>query len=175
MSRARFLIAGKMPAVLAPALGLLCGCLGYRLGPVTPSGYKTVAVPMFRNATLRPQLEAQVTNAVLKRLQTDGSLRVASAADAELLLSGTIIGYERSALRSLREETGVPREYRITITAEVQARDRRTGQVLLQPTRVTGHCDAFIGDDQQSAELQALPLAAEDLARRVVSLLVERW
>lgn len=160
-------------------LGLCCllaiSCAGYRLGPVGRADYKSVAVPMFRNATLRPQLEAQITNAIIKRLQADGSLRVQSVADADIVLTGTIARYQRSTVRSLREDTGVPREYNITITATVEAREARTGRVVLQPTELTGSADTFIGHDQQSAELQVLPLIADDLARKVVRLLVETW
>jgi hypothetical protein len=92
-----------------------------------------------------------------------------------VVLDGAVIHYERTALRMLRNDTNVPREYEITITVRVEARDRRTGEVVLKPTEVSGKSDVFIGTDQQSAELQALPLIADDVARKVVGLLVENW
>jgi len=86
-----------------------------------------------------------------------------------------VIRYDRIPLRSLQSNTGVPREYRIEITVRVEARDRRTGETVLRPTEVVGTTDVFIGEDQQSAEMQALPLVADDIAKRVVGLLVESW
>lgn len=154
---------------------LTAGCAGYRLGAVSKMDYHSIAVPMFHNKTLTPQLEAQVTNGTIKRLQADGTLEVRSEADADVLLTGEIIRYRRSPLRSLRDETGTPREYRITIEAQIEARDRVTGRAVLKPTTVSGSAETFIGSDLQSAELQALPLVADDLAKRVVSLLVENW
>ena len=153
----------------------LTSCAGYRVGPVGKQQYKSAAVPMFRNQTLRPQLEAQVTNAVIKRLQADGSLRVESAPNADVVVTGNITRYQRSALRSLRDDTGVPREYRVSITAAVEVRDARTGQVLVKSTELTGSADTFLGEDQQSAEFQVWPLVADDLARQVVTLLAENW
>jgi hypothetical protein len=92
-----------------------------------------------------------------------------------VVLTGTIFRYDRIALRSLRSDTGVPREYRISITVRVEARDRRTGETVLKPTEVEGKSDVLIGEDQQSAEMQALPLLADDIAKRVAGLLVESW
>jgi hypothetical protein len=45
----------------------------------------------------------------------------------------------------------------------------------LKSTVVEGKSDVFIGEDQQSAEEQALPLVADDIAKRVTGLLVENW
>lgn len=154
---------------------VLTGCAGYTLGPTLGVQYQTVAVPMFRNKTYRPQLEAQITNGIIKRFQSDGTLRVDSVANADVVVTGEIIRYHRNELRSRRTETGTPREYRVSIDARIEARDRVTGQVILKPTTVTGRSDVFIGNDLQSAEEQILPLIADDLAKQVVSLLAEKW
>jgi Lipopolysaccharide-assembly len=151
------------------------GCAGYHVGPVAKRNFDSIAVPMFRNDTLRPQLEAQISNAVVKRLQQDGSLRIETEPRADVVLRGSVVRYERTALRSLRSDTGVPREYEIAITAHVEARDRRTGEVVLKSTEVEGKSDVFIGEDQQSAEEQALPLVADEIGRKVAGLLVESW
>lgn len=154
---------------------LTSGCAGYHVGPVTKRNFNTIAVPMFHNDTLRPQLEAQISNAVIRRLQEDGSLRLKSESSADAILNGTVVRYQRTALRSLRSDTNVPREYEIAITVRVEARDRRTGEIVLKSTEVEGKSDVFIGEDQQSAEEQALPLVADDIAKRVAGLLVESW
>lgn len=154
---------------------LLAGCCGYRVGPVSPTNYHTVAVPVFRNATYQPQIEGETTAAIIRAFQTDGTLRVIEANEADVIVTGEIIRYGREDLRSLRNDTRKPREYRITVEAKLRARDRRTGALVLKDTIVRGRADAFIGTDQQSAEQQALPLCAEDLARRTVRMIVEAW
>jgi len=166
-------------AAVVVNLTLLClfafGCAGYHIGPVTKREFKSIAVPVFRNTTLSPQIEAQISNAVIQRLQQDGSLRIESEPRADVVLNGSITKYNRQALRSLRTDTGVPREYEITITVRVEATDRRTGETVLKSTEVEGKSDVFIGEDQQSAEEQVLPLIADDIAKRVAGLLVENW
>jgi len=154
---------------------LLTGCLGYRVGAVGDRNFKSVSVPMFRNQTVTPQLEAQVSNAIIKRLQQDGTLRVENRETADVVLLGTLTRYRRTAIRATREDSGVPREYRVTITARVEVRDQRTGQIILKPTDFEGSAEVFIGADLQSADYQALPLAADDIARQVVARLVESW
>jgi hypothetical protein len=151
------------------------GCAGYRIGPMLQADYKSIAVPMFANKTLTPQLEAQITNGILKRLQADGSLRIDSVANADVVLTGEILRYNRHPLRSLRNESGTPREYRISIDARVEARSRATGKTVVPAMVLTGYADTFIGSDLQAAEQQLLPLIADDLARQVVTLLVEKW
>jgi hypothetical protein len=159
------------------AIGCLClaGCLGYRAGAVGTRDFRSVAVPMFRNLTVTPQLEAQVSNAIIKRFQQDGTLRVENRESADVVLLGTITRYRRTAIRSARLDSGVPREYRLVITAQVEVRDQRTGQVILKPTSFEGAAESFIGSDLQSADYQALPLIADDIARQVVARLVESW
>ena len=151
------------------------GCAGYHIGPVTKIGFHSIAVPMFRNETLRPQLEAPICNAIIRRLQEDGSVRIEERQRADVILTGTVFRYNRAALRALRTETGVPREYQLSITVRVEARDRRTGEIVLKPTEVEGKSDVLIGEDQQSAEMQALPLVADDIAKQITGLLVESW
>jgi hypothetical protein len=151
------------------------GCAGYHVGPVTKTNFHSIAVPMFRNETLLPQLEAQISNAVIQRLQQDGSLQIEPRPRADVVLIGAVERYDRIALRSLETDAGVPREFRISITVRVEATDRRTGETVLKSTEVVGTSDVFIGEDQQSAEMQALPLVADDIAKRVAGLLVESW
>lgn len=153
----------------------LTGCAGYKVGPVQKTDYHSVAVPMFKNRTLKPQLEAQITNAIIKRFQNDGSLAIKSLNDSDIVLTGEIIRYDRMTVRSQRYDTTVPYEMRLTVEARIEAHDRVTGKVVLAPTVVSGSADTFLGTDQQSSEQQALPLIADDLAKRAVSLLVEGW
>ena len=63
----------------------------------------------------------------------------------------------------------------MSLTARVTAREKSTGKVLLdQP--VTGYTLIRVGADLPSAERQAMPLLAHDLAKNVTALLSEgKW
>ncbi len=151
------------------------GCLGYRLGPVAPIEYESVAVPMFANKTVTPQLEAQVTNGIIKRLQEDGALRIVNSQEADVVVHGTILRYRRDVLRTEKDDSSVPREYRVSLVARVSIHDQRKGTAVVTSREIEGQADTFIGTDLQAADYQALPLAADDLAKKVVALLTERW
>ena len=154
---------------------LTSGCAGYHLGPTQSLPYRSVAVLMCKNKTLNPQLEAQVTNAIIKRFQTDGTLRIESATEADIVITGQITKFHRHELRAVQTDVNAPREYRVTIEVRIEARVRGSGELVFEPALIKGHADTFIGTDLQSADAQVLPLIADDLAKRVVPLLAERW
>jgi hypothetical protein len=60
----------------------------------------------------------------------------------------------------------------VAIVALVSARERATGKVLVE-REVTGYSTVRIGSDLPSAERQAVPLMADDLGRKVTSILSE--
>jgi hypothetical protein len=153
---------------------LLCGC-SYRFGSLANPNYRTIAAPVFRNTTLVPQLQAQVTHAVLKRLQADGSLQVVDAANSDVILEGTVVEVRRESLRYLKTNQAVPREYRLTLVAAVVLRETRTGKIVFEDKQMIGQTEFFIGSDLQAAETQALPLAADQLARVIVARVAEGW
>lgn len=163
----------------ASILLLVCatGCAGYRLGPANgvAAGEKTAQVTPFINQTLQPRLTDAVTSQMRKELQRDGTYRLASDNDSDIVVSGTLTGYQRNEVTLASNDILTVRDFRLTLTAHVTARERSTGKTILdQP--VTGHTLIRVGNDLPSAERQALPLLAEDLAKNVTALLVEgKW
>ncbi|MBM3889374.1 MAG: hypothetical protein FJ388_09635 [Verrucomicrobia bacterium] len=162
--------------VLAVALiaAVCCGGCAYRLGPTSTLDIKTVAVPNFKNQTAQARISVQITNAIIKRLQTDGSIRVVSEDTADATLTGEIIGWQRSALRYNIANSYLPSEYQLMVTAHVVLTNNRTGKRILD-TNLYGTTFYFFGDDLAQAERQALPLAADDLAKRIADRIVDAW
>jgi hypothetical protein len=158
-------------------LGLLlatCGCAGYKLGPTNgvAARAQTVQVNPFANETLEPRLGEALTQSLRKILQQDGTYRLSSSDTGDVVVSGKIVRFHRQHLSFQRSDVLTPRDYRLTMTAQVTARNRWTGQVLLE-RNVTGQSTIRAGNDLVSAERQAIPLVAEDLARNTTALLVD--
>lgn len=155
----------------------LSGCAGYRLGPVNQlyAREKTVQVRPFVNETLQPRLTDTVTAQLRKELQRDGTFALATHGEGDIIVSGSLTEYRRIEVTFSRNDILTGRDYRVTLTAKVTARDRASGNLLLnQP--VTGQTLIRAGSDLASAERQAMPLLATDLARNVTSLLTEgKW
>jgi hypothetical protein len=153
---------------------LLTGCAGYRLGPSggQVAGEKSIQVSPFANQTLEPRLGEAVTTALRKNLQRDGTYRLATRGDADIVVTGEITRYNRFELSYEAKDILTVRDYRVTLTAHVIARERGTDKIILDRV-VTGNTPVRAGADWASAERQALPLMAQDLAKNVAALLVD--
>ena len=159
---------------LAVSLG---GCAGYRIGEIKPQYLKdihSIAVPTFKNNTFIPRIEALVTNTVIKQFQQDGTFRITREAQADAILRCTITSVGRNPARSVRGNVLATTEFNLglLVTYTLIGRD---GKPLTGPTGVSGTTSFFVGSDVTTEERQALPLAAEDMAVRLVSQLSEGW
>lgn len=165
------------PRAAVVLLVLASGCAGYHLGPTNGqvAGEKSVEVVPFINQTLQPRLTDEVTQQMRKELQRDATYRLASHHDGDVLVNGTLTAYLRNEVTLAYNDILTVRDFRLSLTAHVTARERSTGKILLDQS-VTGYTLIRVGSDLPSAERQAMPLLAQDLARNVTALLVEgKW
>jgi len=110
-----------------------------------------------------------------KELQRDGTYQLASHKDADIILSGALTRYQRQEVTLAPNDILTVRDYRVSLTAQVSARERATGKLLLNQI-VNGYTLVRVGADLPSAERQAMPLLAADLAKNITALLVEgKW
>jgi hypothetical protein len=149
------------------------GC-AYKLGPTNGerAGARSVQIQPLANKTIMPRLSEAVTHALRKEMMRDGTYRLDTHGDTDIILSGSIVDYVRRPTALQPRDALSPRDYRLVITAQITARERAGGKVLMD-RRVQGHSDIRIGPDLASAEREALPLVAEDLARNATALLVD--
>jgi len=136
------------------------------------AGAKSVQVVPFVNQTMQPRLGDPVTGALRKEIQRDGTFRLATHDAGDIVVSGVITDYLRRASSFEPTDVTTPRDYRVQLTAHVIARERATGKVLLDKS-VIGHTLMRTASDLTSADRQALPLLATDLARQVTQLLAD--
>lgn len=150
--------------------------MGYRLGPAKPAQLKevhSIAVPMFRNNTLVPRVEALVTGTIIKQFQQDGTYRIAREEAADATLKGEITSVGRSPARSVRGNVLATTEFNlaVVVTYNLVGRDGKT----ITGGATSGSTSFFVGTDVSTDERQALPLAVEQLAVSLVSRLSEGW
>ena len=176
-----------MRFVLSLLAALLCTSCGYHVGPVKPAklqDIRRICVKNFKNETLEPRMEAMLASAVIKQLQLDGTYEVTGESHADAILQGTLTRIERTPARVVRGNVLQSSEYLLTITCNYVLTTARTGGILDQRT-VTGTTNFFIAAGSSGADLltadsarderQAIPLAVEDLATRLSSLISEGW
>lgn len=109
------------------AVGLLAGC-GYTFRSTLDERYQTVHVAAFKNETGEYDLQAPLTNAVIRKFKNDGRLRVRNAPNADIIVEGEIIDYD---LRGLTfGEDDQPLQFLNELEVRVTVRDARTRGIL---------------------------------------------
>lgn len=165
-------------AALAAVLMLCSGCAGYHLGATLPKkmeGIKSIAVPTFHNETLVPRLESLAASTVVLEFQRDGTLQVCRTGDADVILEGTIEKIRRRGTRSVRSDIVKQQEYSLTVTFRYVLTRRLTGEQIDQGV-VVGTTTFFVsGNDINQDERQAIPLALERGAVRLVNRITTGW
>lgn len=158
----RLLSAAGLAAVV-----FLSGC-AYQLGPTNEqiAGAQTIAIQHFPNQTLEPRLTDLVATSLRREVQRDGTFRLATQGQADLVVTGTIINLNRQPVGSTRDDVLTPTDYDVRITARVKA--LRGGQTVYEG-EVSGSAQVVFSSDLNNAERQNLPVAADNLARNLVS------
>jgi hypothetical protein len=164
----------------------LGGCLGYHIGPVKPYYLRdvhSIAVPTFTNRTLVPRIEVLVTDTVIKQLQQDGTFQITNGDKADATLTGEISRITRAPARAVLGNVLLTTEFSLVLVVRYSVTGR-DGKPLIPPNDAIGTTTFFVSSaatqnitsgDVTSDERQALPLATEDLASRLVTQISEGW
>ncbi|MFA6547305.1 MAG: LPS assembly lipoprotein LptE [Limisphaerales bacterium] len=166
----------RAPLLLAAAVAMaaLTGCAGYKLGSTTAfsAGQRSLQVGLIQNKTLEPRLIEAVNNALRKRFQQDGTYKLDTRGESDVVLTGIITNFDRSPLSFQPADILTVRDFSLGISAKITVKERGTGRVIFD-REVSGRTTIRAGNDLASAERQAVPLLAEDLARNTASLIVD--
>lgn len=153
-------------ATLLVAAALLAAGCGYSVKPLRHEDVRTVAVPIFKNNTLRRQHEFHLTDAVARMIQSRTRYRIADADRADVILEGEIAEYTTPGLVEGRDDQLV--ESQVSMRIVVTLRDRATGRVRYQGTHTeVAPFSGRRGESEDTARFEAY----ERLARWVVTTL----
>ncbi len=171
-------------ALVLPLVALLfTGCAGYKIGPIQPKfmdGIHKIAIPSFKNDTLEPRVEVALANALIKQFQQDGTYQIVDEKDADAIVKGSLTRIDRHAARSVTGNILLTKEYTLNLKCHIEVHNRVTG-VIVDQRNISGVTSFFVtGSEDGSADVnqderQAIPLAAEDLAKQYVSQVSEGW
>jgi hypothetical protein len=163
--------------VLAVAVAIvgLSGC-GYSFHGTLPRHIRTIAVPMFENRTLQPNVDSIITRAIVQAFATNGRLQVVRRADADAVLEGQVMAYSVGPIAF--DQTLNIVQYRLGVTLNLTMRDLRRNTVLFQQAGVSEQADfRVVGAVSTTIDLEetALSTAAGVIARNVVSYVIDRF
>jgi Lipopolysaccharide-assembly len=166
--------ATKLLLLLCTA-ALLGGCAVYTLGDARPSmmrGITTLSVPVSKNKTLEPNVEALLADTIIKQLQSDGTYTINYTDRSDAIVYTTLDSVERRPARAVRGNVLATSEYEFVTRIKYEVVERSGGKVLMTGT-VNGRTSFFVSGDLQTDETQALPLAFSDAAVKLTSRLSE--
>src|SRR5512132_28404 len=88
---------GRMALALVLASATCAGACGYSTSTaLLPTHLKTVAIPVFANATTEYSLDREITDAVIRTFVADNHLRVVDQRGADSVIRGKITSYRNS-------------------------------------------------------------------------------
>ncbi len=131
-----------------------------------------MAILPFENETLEPRVTEALATALRSQIQQEGTYQLARRSDGDVVVSGTVIDIHRTEQSFQARDVRVLKDYRLDIVARVTAVERGSGRKLLDE-EVEGHTMLRTQSDLASAERQAMPLLAANLARNITSRLVD--
>lgn len=160
--------------ISALSLCLLTGCAGYQLGPTggRAAGSQSLQIAPFTNETREARVLDALTTALRRRTQEDGTFKLATRRDGDLVLSGIVTNYRRHELSFEPGDLATVRDYQLVMTVHATVVEQATGRVILEG-ETTGQTTIRVGTDLASAERQAMPLVADDLARNLLGKLAD--
>ena len=181
------LFAGRVACRVSLVACLAATGCGYSTRSSLPSGLRTVYVKPFVNKIditqistgnerfpiYRPQMEIDITKAVIERFQVTGLLRPATSEHADSRIEGDLVAFRRDALSY--SASGNVDEWRLNIVVDLRYMDQKSGQLIWDESRFTGDTTYFTSGSRVETEETALTRAITDLARRIVERTVENW
>jgi outer membrane lipopolysaccharide assembly protein LptE/RlpB len=158
---------------------VLSGC-GYTRKTVLPRNIKTIYVETVKNKlqveeiyAYQQGLEMDITNAVIRRLQQDGTVKVAKKEKADAILKTNLLAFEQEGLRF--DQLEEVKEYRVFIVVSMSLVDAKTGDILWTEPNFTGDNEYYVTDVTSIGEQKAAMDAVDRLAYNIVDRIVEDW
>lgn len=183
--------AGVWSAVVAVCV--LSGC-GYTTKSSLDPMYQTIAVSPFYDQSPEYDLQAPLSNALVRKFITDARLRVVKPEEADLLLEGVILDLHRKGLT--HDQNDEVTQSLLVVTAAVRLTDVKTGEVVwedplmagetsfntkaagISSDRLRGNAEVYLATVRSFAteeENRAASEALEQLASDIFYRVVEPW
>lgn len=123
----------------------------------------------------RPGMETKITDAVIERFLVDGYMKIVSREDqADLILSGALINFEKQPLRYDQLSQNVE-EYRANIIIDISLEDVTKSKKVWSEKGFVGFFEYTQTGPNSVSENTAINNAIADLAKRIVERTVEDW
>ena len=164
---------GRRIAAVAVVVAAV-GATGCRYSTERPfrQDVQTVYVDTFQSKEFRRDLEFQLSEALVKRIEQDTPYRIGERRSADLLITGEILEVSN---RSYGNEyrTDLPREIGSTVVVRFRVQNMRTGEILVERPRFVYQA-SYLPSIDEPFEL-GMARAMDGLAEQIVETLETPW
>lgn len=139
------------PGLLGALLlaGLIEGC-AYTTQSTLPEQYQTIFVSAFKDKSPQYDLQAPLSDAIIRKFINDGRLEVVKHENADLILEGTILDYRMKGLTFDQNDNVT--QFVVVVAAAAQLSDTKTGEVLWQEPLMAGETTYYTRAAGQSSD-----------------------
>lgn len=155
----------------------ISGC-GYHLvgtGNTLPPHLKTIFIPVFENTSTQPEIHRELTSIVLQSFISDGRLKIVKKEEADLVMDATLNYYNiRNASFNSQDLVS---DIIIEIAVDIKVTDQVKNKIFMEDSLKTQWDYKSTSDiaETETARLEALDLAYNDLGNRLVSLIIDQF
>jgi hypothetical protein len=151
---------------------IICRC-GYSANPSLSSDIKRIYIPTFENETTRYGIEQDLTRVVAEAFATDNRLTVVSERDADVMLRGVIVKYQKGAFTFDRAAT--VDEFRVSISISVVLENLAEGKIMWKDDTMNAWEAYNETEEEAVGEDEATARVMITLANDIVSRTLEGW
>lgn len=158
-------------------MALIMGC-GYHIAGTGKNPYKhlhTIHVQILNNISNEPLIQRELTNSIRNAFLTDARLALEDANKSDLVLKGTIYNYKIRPVAFNADDIAI--EYIVTIGVTITVKDQVKKRIHLKEklkTQWDYRARRAIVTSEANRQ-EALQEAYQDLATRIVSLVIDKF
>lgn len=174
-----------LPTVLRPLLvvasAVFClmlptSCSNYQLGTGAKTRFATLFIAPVSSKVAIPQAQALITTQLREAFIRDGRVSLADSPDtADAVLTISLVGYDRTAVVSRAEDTGLARRFDVTLQAQATLVDNQNKKTYFAERPLRATRGVFTDSGLVPAEYENMPLLAEQLAKEAVHAVLDVW
>lgn len=159
----------RYSCILIAVCLLAAGC-SYRLGAPMQERSGTVAIPIFANKSLRPNLESCLTERLVGLYAASGGGRVVPLERADMELTGSVLSYNNGVVAYTGNDKSAM--YQASMSVEATLRKRANGTVLWQGT--VRAAQDYPANSDLNLQLNAEDAARSELCRKLAEDILRR-
>ena len=165
-------------AALASLL-ILSGCAHYTAANSSDIPFRTLYIRPVVNNSYAPQVQALLSDNLVKAFLRDGSVKIVPQKQADATLRVVINEYKRSLFATQSNDSERARSFIISIGAKIKLSDNRTKKIYLKSRGLKATTTTYSEDEQGTAfpevEYQTMPMLTRRLAATIRDAVLHVW